>query len=291
MDELDPRLLQIVIDIGTNRHVFDQTLTIRATGILFCNAILDTCEATIYNLDRATQDYLLNATSPYTPSHEQKFLTVYAGRKSYGMTQIYKGYILVSTVSQPPDIGITFRCLSEPNFSNTTYSTGAPGISPILQAMQQLADRMGAKLTNQANNLPMISNYSHTGTTKTELAYFNTFGNFAVFLKKGDVDVLFVRDIFSYLTGTLREVSEDTGMIGIPEWTELGVKVTFFIDSKTTAGGYIDINSKRYPSFTGRYGIYKLGFNLTSREVPFYYIAEAARQITQGEGYTGAPTT
>jgi hypothetical protein len=132
----------------------------------------------------------------------------------------------------------------------------------------------------------MLSNYSITGTSQQEMVYLNTFGNFTVFLKKGDTDLLFVKNIFTYLTGTLRVVSEANGMVGIPEWTELGVKVTFFIDSKTGPGSYLDIDSKRYPSFSGRYGVYKLGFNLASRDTPFYYIAEAARLITQGEGFT-----
>lgn len=288
MDELDPRLLQIIIEIGANTHTFDQQLTIYAQGVLFANELLDTCEVTIYNLDRATQDYLLNATSPYTPNHEPKYLTILAGRKSYGTTLIYKGSILVSSVSQPPDIGITFRCLSAPNFSNTVYSTGAPGISSANEILQRLANRMNAQLTNQANNLPMLSNYSFTGTAQQEMAYLNTFGNYTVFLTKGNTDLLFVRDIFTYLTGVLRVVSEANGMIGIPEWTELGAKVTFLIDSKTTVGSYIDIDSKRYPTFSGRYGIFKLGFSLASRDTPFYYIADAARLITQGEGYTGS---
>ena len=252
MDELDPRLLEIVIEIGTNRHVFDQRFAIRAQGILFSNALLDTCEVTLFNLDRATQDYLLNATSPYTPNHETKTLTVLAGRKSYGTTLIYKGFILVSIVSQPPDIGITFRCLSEPNFSNTFYSIGSPGIKSAVLYWQQFANRIGATLKNQVTNPPMVSNLGFTGSPKDELTYWNTFGNFTMFLTKGNVDVLVVKDIFAYLTGTLRVVSEAHGMIGIPEWTELGIRVTFLIDSKTTPGGYLDIDSKRYPSFGAR---------------------------------------
>ena len=285
MDELDPRLLEIVIEIGANRHVFDQRLTIRAQGVLFANALLDTCEVTIFNLDRSVQDYLLNATSPYTPNHEPKFLTVMAGRKSYGTTLIYKGTILVSVVSQPPDIGITFRCLSEPNFSNTVYSITSPGIANATQFWQQFANRIGAQLSNQVRKPPMISNFSFTGNPKQELIYWNQFGNVTMFLTKGNTDILVVKDVFAYLTGTLRVVSETNGMIGIPEWTELGARVTFLIDSKTTVGSYIDIDSKKYPSFSGRYGIFKLGFNLASRETPFYYIAEAARLITEGEGY------
>ena len=288
MDELDPRLLQVVIEIGAVRYAFDQRLTIRAQGVLFANEILDTAEITIVNVDRATQDYLLNATSPYTPNKDAKFLTVFAGRRSYGMTLIYRGFILVSSVSQPPDIAITFICLSGPNFSNTVYSKNFPGLIRSEEVIQNLSNQMNAKLVNQATNLPMMSNYSITGTSQQEMVYLNQFGNFTIFLKKGDTDLLFVRNIFTYLTGTLRVLSESNGMIGIPEWTELGVKVTFLIDAKTTVGGYIDIDSKRYPAFSGRYGIYKLGFNLASRETPFYYIAEAARVIQQGEGFIPA---
>lgn len=285
MDELDPRLLEIVIEIGSVTYRFNQDFNIRAKGTLFANQLLNTCDVTIYNVDRATQDFLLNATSPYTSNHEAKFLTVKAGRKSYGLTLIYKGFILVSNVTQPPDIGITFKCLSGVNFSNTVYSVNYPGVTNALAIWKQLAGRMGANLHNQASTVPQVSNYSFTGTATQEIGYWNTFGNFTMFFTQGDTNILVVKDVFAYLTGTLRVVSEATGMIGIPEWTELGVKVTFLIDAKTTVGGYIGLDSKRYPSFSGTYGIYKLNFDLASRETPFYYIAEAARKITSGEGF------
>lgn len=283
--ELDPRLLEITISIGATTYVFNQEFSIRAQGTLFADQLLDIAEVTIYNVDRVTQDYLLNATSPYTTNHETKSLMVKAGRKSYGLTLIYKGFILVSSITQPPDIGMTFKCMSGINFSNTVYTISAPGLVNAAIYYKQLATRMGANLRNEATNVPMVSNFSFTGTATQELAYWNAFGNETLFYKEGETNILVVRDAFAYLTNTLRVVSEDTGMIGVPEWTELGVKVTFFIDAKTTIGGYIDINSKRYPTFNGRYGIYKLNFNLASRETPFYYIAEAARRITAGEGY------
>lgn len=285
-NELDPRLLEITIEIGANRYVFNQELNIRAQGTLFANQLLDTCDVAIYNLDRATQDYLLTATSPYTTNHDAKFLTVRAGRKSYGLTLIYKGFILVSGASQPPDIGITFKCLSGINFSNTVYSVNFPGLTNALEIWEKIASRSNSNLRNQVTNVPMVSNYSHTGTVIQEIAYWNTFGNLTMFYTEGDTNILTVKGVFAYLTGILRTVSEITGMIGIPEWTELGVKVTFFIDAKTAVGTYIQIDSKRYPTFNGRYGIYKLNFNLASRDTPFYYIAEAARQITAGEGFT-----
>ena len=67
-------------------------------------------------------------------------------------------------------------------------------------------------------------------------------------------------------------------MIGIPEFTEQGVKVKFLVDNQTKLGGGIEIRSVQYPATNGQYSIYKLGFQIASREQPFYYIAEAARR-------------
>ena len=284
MNELDPRLIEIVIEIGANVHRFTGELAIRAQGMLFANPISDLCEVTIYNLSRADQDYILSLTSPYTSNHEPKFLSILAGRKSYGTTLVYKGTIIVSAASQVPDIGVTLKCLSGTTYQSTTYSVSYSGLTQQKLILETLAKRMQASTRIQVNNLPNIGNYAFTGTAIGELAYVNSFGNSSVFFTQGQTNTLTMKDANVFLTGTLRTVSEATGMIGIPEWTELGVKVTFLIDNKTTIGGGIQIISARYPAFSGYYVIFKLGFSLASRDTPFYYIAEASRVVNPGEG-------
>lgn len=293
MQQLDPRLLEIVVTVGAKSYSFSGTLYIRAQGMLFANLLLDTCEVTIQNLARDTQDFLLNVTSPYTANRDDKSITVLAGRESYGTTLIYKGSILVANASQPPDIGITFTCLSGASFQNTVYSVNSPGISTYLENLQRLANRFKATLRSEFPNLPNVNNYHFNGTAIQELAHINSFGkgssqnafgNVTSFLTVKDTNVLVIKGNFVPLNGTLRVLSESTGMIGVPEWTELGVKVTFLIDNKTQIGGGLQIISKRYPAFNGLYAIYKLGFNLANWETPFYYIAEAARAITPGVG-------
>lgn len=286
MNELDPRLLEIEIEVGADVHRFYGDLTIRAQGMLFANPISDTGEITIYNLDRATQDYILTITSPYTTNREVKNLTILAGRKSYGTTLIYKGTILVSNASQPPDIGITFRCLSGASFQNTNYSVGYSGNVGANTAIQTLANRLNASTRIQVTNIPNIGNYAFSGNAIGELKYINSFGFATGFLTQGRTNILTFKGSTVPLTGTLRVVSEATGMIGVPEWTEQGVKVTFLIDNKTTIGGGLQIISQRYPAFNGYYVIYKLGYDLASRDTPFYYIAEAARVINPGEAIT-----
>lgn len=93
-----------------------------------------------------------------------------------------------------------------------------------------------------------------------------------------DDNTLVVKDAYVPLTNTLRILSAETGMIGIPEFTEQGIKVKFLLDNRTTLGGSLRIDSKQYPAANGDYVIYKLGFQIATRDTPFYYIAEAARR-------------
>ena len=99
-------------------------------------------------------------------------------------------------------------------------------------------------------------------------------GNIDAFV---DNATLILKTIGLPLSNTTRIVSADTGMVGIPEITERGVKVKFLLDNRTTLGGGMDISSVVYPAANGKYVIYKLGFEIANRDTPFYYIAEGLR--------------
>ena len=79
------------------------------------------------------------------------------------------------------------------------------------------------------------------------------------------------------MPGSVRRVANPGGMIGIPERTEQGVKVTFLYDPQTRLGSEIELESIQYPALDGRYVIYKLNYSITNRDVPFYLTAEARR--------------
>ncbi len=66
-------------------------------------------------------------------------------------------------------------------------------------------------------------------------------------------------------------------MIGIPEITVWGVKVKYLLDSVSKLGGAIQVKSIENPAANGTYTIYQLGFEITNRDQPFYWIAEAMR--------------
>lgn len=287
MQVLDPRLVQIDVAIGARVYSFNGDLAIFAQGTLFANPLMDVADVIIMNLDRATQDFLLTATSPYSAIHERKTVTIRAGRQSYGLQTIYKGDILVSKITQPPDIGVAFSVLTALNFANTMYNISFPGTTQIEVINEKVAEVLGALPVYQVQKPQYVQNFHYSGSANQILSYVNIFGNAATFFTDGDTPVLYMMDFGIPLKGSIRDLNEDTGMIGVPEFTEWGIKVTYLIDRTTVIGGGLRIKSQRYPVFNGDYYIFKLGFNIASRDTPFYYIAEAVKVgLNPGEGYS-----
>src|SRR5690606_35732356 len=101
-----------------------------------------------------------------------------------------------------------------------------------------------------------IANYTYAGSALKQIDVLNTVGGVNVFI---DDNVLVVKDAWVPLTGTLRILNKDTGMIGIPEFTEQGIRVKFLLDNRTTLGGALQIESVENPATNGLYVIYKLG--------------------------------
>jgi hypothetical protein len=271
--QLDPRLINIRIEVNGKIKVYNQNFYIKANGTKYGNALQNECEVTIENLDRATQDYLLTETSPYNLNRTPKNIVVEAGRTSYGTAVIYRGNIISITLSQPPDIGVTLKCLTGNFLKGSIISRSQPGTATLKQISTAIAQDTNTILNFQATD-KSIKNYQYAGGALKQIDLLGNMGGLNVFIDDG---VLVVKDALVPLTGTLRILSAETGMIGIPEFTERGIKVKFLIDNKTTLGGALQIISKQYPAANGVYVIYKLGFDIASRDTPFYYTAEAAR--------------
>ena len=72
-------------------------------------------------------------------------------------------------------------------------------------------------------------------------------------------------------------MSAQTGMIGIPELTEVGIRVRALLSNTCKIGGQIKLDCKSNPFLNDTYLIYQMGFEIASRDTPFYTIIEAAR--------------
>lgn len=269
--KLDARLVTLQIQIGSRVKTYNN-LFISAVGVKYANPLQDEAEITIYNLDKETQDFLITETSPYNFNGQTKTATLLAGRQSYGTTVIYSGNIIYSAITQPPDIGVTLKCLTGNSLKVQVLSRFQPANTKLSVIAAAVAQDMDTRLVFEATDKP-INNYSYSGSNLGQIEYLAALGQLNVFLDNG---TLVVKNNGEPLRANLRTVSASTGMIGIPQFTERGVRVKFFIDNKTAIGGALSIQSEIYPSVNGIYIIYQLAFQVTNRLVPFYYIADCS---------------
>lgn len=276
---IDDRLITVGIEVDGQLKEYTG-LAIKTTGTKYGNPTQNECEVEIFNLAKSTRDYILTEANPFENKDKRKKLVLKAGRESYGTSQLYIGDIVEAIPSQPPDIGLKIKALTG-NFEKGKIKSTAHGAKASLsQIAKGVAARNGLKLDMQASD-KQIANYSHSGAVAKEVDKLGWTGGVNAYV---DDDKLVIKEINQPLNGDVRYLSKDSGMIGIPELTEYGVKVKMLYDNKTTLGTALDVTSDIYPTATGQYVVYKLSWELCSRDTPFYLVAEAKRL----DGKTGA---
>src|SRR6185312_8460896 len=118
------------------------------------------------------------------------------------------------------------------------------------------------------------SNYAFTGGILNQVEKLEELGLLSAYV---DDATLVVKDRYTPLANKVRVLNAGSGMVGIPEITEQGVKVKFLLDNQTVLGGMLRVQSQINPAANGDYLIYKLSFEIANRDNPFYWIAEAKR--------------
>ena len=277
MAKIDPRIVRLSIQVQGQLKIYEG-LDIRSTGCKYANPLQNEAQVEIANLTQADRDYILTATSPYNKDKTPKILILEAGRQSTGYTQIYKGEISSCVPTQPPDIVLKFKCKANQFLKGNIISSAQPSLSTLKKIAAQAAADNALQLRFEATD-KNVSNYTFTGPSINQVEHVAALGAIDCYC---DDDQLVVKDKNVPLVGQMRVLDAQSGMVGIPELTEQGLKVTYLLDNTTTLGGALQIHSAVYPSVNGNYVIYKLGWNVTSRDTPFYWIAECVRVDASG---------
>lgn len=280
--KIDPRVIRVSIEVNgvlkayTADVTTGRSLAVTASGTKYANPNQNECEVKITNLDRATHDYLLTETSPFNKNKTPKKLILEAGRVSTGLALVFQGDITSAVGTQPPDIVMALKCATGNFQKGNVVSKSAAGMTSLRSIAQGVAKDLGLSLVYEAKD-KQIANYSFSGGA---LKQVNLLGDMGMVNAYVDDSKLIVKDYNVPLAGRTRELNLDTGMVGIPEFTEQGIKVKMLFDNQTVLGSGLNIVSKMNPAANGLYTVFKLGFELASRDTPFYYIAEATRAGT-----------
>lgn len=272
MANYDPRIVRVGVQVGNKINWYSE-LAITADGSKTTSAAQGECTVTIANLSKEVRDYLLQETSPFNKNPEKKKLIVEAGRVSTGARRIFEGDITQTSITQPPDTKLTIKALANNAMKAKIVANTQPANTKLSDIAKQVANDLEKSLKFEAED-KNISNYSFTGSALKQVSKLAEAGSVNAYI---DGDFLIVKPQNKPLSNQRRVLNKDNGMIGVPENTERGIKVTFLLDATTDIGSDLRIESELNPSVSGSYTVYKLDFQITNRDVPFYWTAEGTR--------------
>lgn len=272
MTIIDRRILQVGVEVsGEIRWYEDLAMTV--SGSKVASSVQNTCDVEITNLSADVRNYILTETSPFNKNRTPKRLIVKAGRQSTGSSQLFVGDIVSSSPTQPPDIGLKLKAQTGAFKKGELVARSGLAKEKLSEISKRVATDLESTLEFEATD-KFIANYSFSGAALKQISALAEAGNVDVFQDDG---VIVIKDAGKPRKDRVKLVNASTGMIGLPEATERGVKVDFLYDLDTELGAAIQVESELNPALDGNYTIYKLDFELANRDTPWYYTAEASR--------------
>ena len=273
---LDPRVVKVGIQIGNELKTYED-LAIYATGSKFTNLNQGQAEVTLINLNRDERERLMTECSPFNSNPDQKSVIIECGNESTGTSVLYQGDIFRVSVTGKPDIGLTLKCLTGNYRKESVVATSFDKSASFIDVAKKAADDAALNFSFEgiAKN---IGNFVFSGSAFDQIKSINELTDDDVYI---DNNELVVKERTKARTGSsIKILNKTSGMVGIPESTENGVKVTMLYDPQVNVGSRIRLTSEINPVLNGDYLVYKLAFDISSRDTQYYLNAEARRLPT-----------
>ena len=270
---IDPRIVRLGIQVGDNLKTYDG-LYINAKGVKYSSPNSGQCTITILNLNSETREYLMRVANPFNTSDVQKSVVLEVGRESYGAGVLYVGDIFRVMPTPKPDMGLELMCITGNFNKGKLVSRSGQELSKLSTIASGVATDNGLGLSFDVPD-KNIANYSFTGSADSQIKKLAELSDSDVYV---DNSILYMKPASKPKSGaTVRVLSKSSGMIGVPKGTENGIKTSMLYDPVTQIGSQIDLTSEINPVLDGSYAVYKLEFDISSHDVPFYLHAEANR--------------
>lgn len=278
----DDRIFKVVFTYGQTQVTIDSQTGdtnkppyIAAAGTLRANPLQNECNIQIANLSAALRNQLLTQLTPWNYDQARKSVALYAGRESTGLFLLYQGDITGCTVTQPPDVMLNINSKANQFYKYDIIAQSQNLTStPLSNIVKNAASGMALTPRFEATD-KQIANYSYTGSRIKEIEHISNLGSYDVYTTG---NTLVCKDRGKPLQNENHTISAQTGMIGQPQPTEWGVRVVTLLTPGAVIGGGFTLDSKMNPLLNGDYTIYQYGFQIASRDVPFYTILEGTKR-------------
>lgn len=230
----------------------------------------------IANLAREDVEYLTTYTSPYVDQSKKKHINIFAGYESTGVGMIFSGDIYSALPEGLPDTWLNIEAKTE-YFNQQNIITLSQGRMPVKNIAAIIANQLGCELVFRSSSEKFIDSFNFTGAKTKLLNRLNELDNFYAYIDNGvlycvDRDETPPEQNSSVKTkGTIKLINEDSGLIGIPQPDEYGVKIKVLLDPSVNLGDWFKLESKRLPIVNGFYQVYEMTYDFATRE-PQYYI-------------------
>ena len=273
----DSRIIIVTVTLadGTT-YSFQSPLYIRAIGIKGITSQQGQCSVTILNLTQEQRYRILTQASPQKISPQPVLITLQAGRVSTGVFTLFEGYCMASSSGQPPDIGVTFNAVTNNYGMWASLPLQMPENATILTIAEKIADSNNLTLDFEATAIAAkkINNFAYTGAPAMQIKKLNELGVNAYI----DNKTLVVLDIGKPRNSPVRNIDANSGMVGIPEVTTYGVRCRLMLDNTVRLGQNVTVTSLQNPAANGKYMIFSMAFEISTRENPFWYDLELYNQ-------------
>jgi hypothetical protein len=275
----DGRLVSVTLTLLSGPITF-QKLAIFARGRMFANAQAGQCELSLFNMTRDQRNQVLTQASPmnlgrvnsangqYVPVN----MTLNVGRESYGTFTLFQGNVIACNVTQPPDIGILLRGMTSNYLASVLAGLNQSSVTQLSTIVKGVAASLNIAYEFTATDR-QIDNYSFNGGVLNQVQKLNLIGGILAYIDPKS-NTLIVHDSDKSRPGGAILVNANTGMVGIPQVTEVGVIVKVMIAPSYQLGGQIEVVSEINPAANGTYFIYKINFDLANRDTQFWYTLE-----------------
>lgn len=245
-----------------------------------------TAKISIANLSKPDVEYLTTYTSRYVDVGKQKKINIFAGYESTGVGQIFSGDIVSAMPEGMPDTWLNIEAKSN-YYNHTNIVSYSVNNSTTQEIAQNVATQYGLALDWRSKSQKLIDSLNLNGAKSRLLDELNKLDNFRAFIDNGVLRVIDKNDeppvesqtpaVYNgnvsdtKKTGYVKYITPESGLIGIPQPDEYGVKVKILIDPSVNLGDWFKLESKKLPILNGFYQIYEMVFDFATRE-PQYYI-------------------
>lgn len=244
------------------------------------------CDVAIANLKREDVEYLTTYTSPYVDQSKKKRINIFAGYESTGVGMIFSGDIYSALPEGLPDTWLNIKAKTN-FFEQQNIITYSQNTATTKEIAANISAQLGYELSWQSKSQKTIDAINFNGAKAKLLNYLNKLDNFRAFI---DNNTLYVIDkdeeppkedeqpktysgetSTTKKTGYIKLITQDSGLIGLPQPDEYGVKIKVLLDPAVALGDWFKLESQRLPIVNGFYQVYEMTYDFATRE-PQYYL-------------------